>query len=94
MPSVVLERTFDPPLTEEEFARISNRLAPCLEQHGIRWIESHLSLDRRRLICRFAAADAEGVRSALRRARLHYERVWTADLLLPNEADTPLPPAP
>lgn len=83
MANVILERRFDPPLTEERHAELSGRLAPCLDRNGVEWIRSHLSLDRRRLICEFRAPDAGAVRSALRQARLAHERVWSAEVLEP-----------
>jgi hypothetical protein len=83
MGSVILERSFNPPLTDERFEEISGRLMPCLDRNGIRWIRSHLSRDRSRLICHFEAPDAGAVRGALRQARLEHERVWPADILEP-----------
>lgn len=83
MADVILERTFDPPLTDERHAELSKRLSPCLDRNGVEWIRSHLSLDRRRLICLFRAPDAGAVRSALRQARLEHDRVWSAESLEP-----------
>ncbi len=83
MSNVILERSFDPPLTDERFAEISRRLSPCLDRSGIRWLRSHLSRDRRRLICHFEAPDAGAVRDARQPARLEHERVWSGDLLEP-----------
>jgi hypothetical protein len=83
MANVILERTFDPPLTDERHAAFSAQLSPCLARNGIEWIRSHLSLDRSRLICLFQAPDAGAVRSALRQARLEHERVWSCELLEP-----------
>lgn len=83
MADVILERSFDPPLTDGRFAELSERLMPCLDRNGITWVRSHLSRDRRRLICLFEAPDAGVVRSALRQARLEHERVWSADILEP-----------
>jgi hypothetical protein len=83
MAHVILERSFDPPLTDESHSEISGRLSPCLDRNGVRWIRSHLSRDRRRLICQFDAADAGAVRGALRQARLEHDRVWSGELLEP-----------
>jgi hypothetical protein len=83
MATVILERSFDPPLTEERHAEFSGQLMPCLDRNGVEWIRSHLSLDRRRLICLFRAPDAGTVRGALRQARLEHERVWSCEVLEP-----------
>lgn len=83
MADVILERHFDPPLTDDRFEEISQRLTPCLDRNGIVWVRSHLSRDRKRLICHFRAPDAGAVRGALRQARLDHERAWPAEILEP-----------
>jgi DNA mismatch repair protein MutH len=83
MADVILERSFEPPLTEERHAEFSARLSPCLARSGVTWIRSHLSLDRTRLICVFRAPDAGSVRNALRQARLEHDRVWSAEIVEP-----------
>ena len=84
MAHVILERSFEPPISDERLGEISARLMPCLDRSGIRWIRSHFSRDRRRLICHFEAPDAGAVRDALQQARLEHERVWSAELLEPD----------
>jgi hypothetical protein len=83
MADVILERRFDPPLTEERLGELVGKLSPCLDRNGVRWIRSHLSRDRSRLICHFEAPDAGAVRGALRQARLEHESVWSANILEP-----------
>jgi hypothetical protein len=83
MTDVVLERSFDPPLTDELLAELTDRLSPCLQRNGVQWIRSHLSRDRTRLICHFRAPDAGAVRGALRQGRIEHERVWSGDVLEP-----------
>ena len=83
MAQVTLERRFDPPLTDTQLEEISGRLQPCLDRNGIRWIRSHFSRDRSRLICFFEAPDAGAVRGALLQARLEYEDVWSGSVLEP-----------
>ena len=78
MARLIVEHTFDIPLTDEEHARVAKRLDPCLEQHGARWLCSYLSKDRRRMICEFEAPDAEAVRSSHRSAGVGFEKVWLA----------------
>ncbi len=85
MARVILERTFDPPLTRETLERNNSRMFPCLTQHNIRWVRSTISLDRRRMFCEFDAVDAESLRLALRTAKLRYDSVWPAETLLPVE---------
>jgi hypothetical protein len=83
MAQVILERSFDPPLTDDLFEELSGRLMPCLKRADVQWVRSHLSKDRHRLICHFEAPDAGAVRDALRQARIPHERVWSAEILEP-----------
>jgi hypothetical protein len=79
MPHVIVEYVFDPPATEEELDRIGEQLDPCLEGRDVRFVQSFVSLDRRRRICVFEAADAETVRASYRSANVAFERVWPAE---------------
>lgn len=81
MPCLIMERTFDPPLTEEDLQQMTAGLAPCLRQFSVRWQHSYLSKDRTRLICAFAAADADTVRFAFRTAGVKPGTVWPAEVL-------------
>lgn len=77
---VVIEQVFDPPLTDEEHARIGKRIDNCAQLRNARWMRSYLSADRRRMICEFEAPDAESVRDAYRSAGVPFERAWGAEL--------------
>jgi hypothetical protein len=81
MPILVVEHSFEPPLTEDSLKAAFARLAPCLETHGARWLRSYVSADGRRMICHFEAADAEAVRASLHSASTPFDRVWSAQLL-------------
>lgn len=81
MARVIVERTFDPPLTPPELRATEERMAPCLDLYGVRWVRSYWSADRRRMVCEYDASDAESVRAVQREARASFDRVWTADLL-------------
>jgi hypothetical protein len=83
MPYLIVEYTYDPPLTDEALNAASAALNPCLEVRGIRRLRTYLSADRRRGLCEFVAPDAETVREAFHTARVKYERVWPADLYGP-----------
>lgn len=80
MAQLIVEQTFDPPLTDEQHNRLAGQLDPCLESYGARWMRSYLSADRRRMVCEFEAADAEAVRQSYRSAGVEFERVWPAQL--------------
>jgi hypothetical protein len=87
MARLIVEHSFDPPLTDEEHHRAARRLDPCLEQYGARWLSSYLSDDRRRMICEFDAPDAESVRASHRSAEVAFERVWSAEVYRLGEPD-------
>lgn len=80
MAVMVLEQSFDTPISPEELNDCAKRVDRCLEAHGARWMRSYLSTDRKRLICEFEAADAERVRESYRSAGVAFDRVWTADV--------------
>lgn len=84
MARIIVERIFDPPLTEEEHMARSMRLSPCLEPSRIRWIRSYVSSDRCHGVCEFEAADAESVRIAHRTANVPFTRVWTGQVFTPE----------
>jgi len=87
MPRLIVEQTYDPPLTDEEYRRAAQRLDPCLDAHGARWMCSYLSHDRRRMICEFEAPDAESVRQSMRSADVAFDRVWTSEVFRRGEPD-------
>jgi hypothetical protein len=83
MPYLIVEYTYDPPLSDEALNAASAALQPCLAVRNIRRLRTFLSTDRRRGFCEFEAPDAESLRDAYRTARVSFERVWTADLYGP-----------
>jgi hypothetical protein len=87
MAFVVVETTYDPPLTDEQRRTEQARLDPCLELRGARWIQSFEAPDRRRKICLFQAPDAEAVREALRSSRIAFDRVWVTSWRLPTSEE-------
>lgn len=81
MPRIIVERSFETAMTQAELKAVEERMAPCLDLYGVRWIRSYWSTDRRRMICEYDAADVESVRKVQREAEARFERAWAADLL-------------
>lgn len=81
MSRIIVERSFETPLTEAELKAVEARMAPCLDLYNVRWIRSYWSADRRRMICEYDAADVASVRNVQREAEARFERAWTADVL-------------
>ena len=50
MPNIIVERTFEAPLTEADWREVEARMKPCLSIYGVRWIRSFWSVDRQRMI--------------------------------------------
>src|SRR5262245_3333180 len=78
MARVVMEQTFETPMTDEQLAEVAKRLDACLDIRDGTWARSYLSNDRRRMFCEFEAPDADSVREALRSASVPFDRVWPA----------------
>ncbi len=81
MPRIIVERNFETPLTREELGAVEARMAPCLELYNVRWIRSYWSVDRRRMICEYDAADVASVRNVQREAEARFDNAWAADVL-------------
>jgi hypothetical protein len=80
MAVLVLEQSFDPPVTNEQLNEAARRFDRCLEAHGARWMRSYVSKDRKRMICEFEAPDAEQVRASARSAGVPFDDCWAADI--------------
>jgi hypothetical protein len=80
MTQLIVEHSFDPPLTDEAYDAMSRRIDPCLGAYQVKWLRSFVATDRRRMVCAFTAADAEAVRAAYRSAGEKFDRVWVADV--------------
>ena len=80
MTFVVVETTYDPPLTDATRQEHQDRLYPCLDLRGARWLQSFESKDRRRKICLFEGPDAESVREALRSAHIGFDKLWSTEV--------------
>ncbi len=108
MARVMVEQTFDEPMTDERYAAFAKKVDPCLELRNGMWRRSTLAVDKLRMVCEFEAPDAESVREAFRTSAIAYERAWTAevfavedypelmkklDVLLGKTAGVPAPPS-
>lgn len=81
--NVVVARSFGLPVTFEDVAARERAKAWCLEAHGVAYTHSYCSLDGKRMLCFYAAPDAEAVRVAQREADMPVEAVWAGAPVLP-----------
>jgi hypothetical protein len=74
--NVLVERSFEEPVTMEEIQAIEDAGAWCLDAHDVRFVRTFFSRDRKRMICLYRAPDAEAVRVAQRKAEMPVDDVW------------------
>ncbi len=84
MPIYMVERTFEKPLSIEDFHAGGKLLDPCLQARDIKWVASHLAADGKHSVCVYEAADAESVREANRTAGMPFDKVWLAHKFAPG----------
>lgn len=84
-----LERSFDSPWSAADLYAADRESAWCFDLHNVSWNGSFLGADGRRMICWFAAPDAESARLALRLAGADVRRLWPGSV-----HDGPKPAAP
>jgi hypothetical protein len=77
MTEVLVERHVEEPLTDWALAAMSEKGSSCLELHRVHWYRSLLSADGRDLICHFAAADVESVRTVVRSQGPLRGKIWS-----------------
>ncbi|SDL03554.1 Protein of unknown function [Modicisalibacter muralis] len=85
MTKLIVERYFDTPLTDSDFEQMGSRLLPCIAQYGGKWLQSYVSADRKHTVCAFDAPDAESIRMAHRTAEVRLDKVWSADIITPED---------
>jgi hypothetical protein len=78
--NVVVERSFDGPVTLAEIQAIEDAGAHCLEAHDVSFVQTFFSRDRKRMVCLYRAPDAEAVRRAQRSAGMPVDAVWSFEL--------------
>lgn len=86
MTDIVVERHWDPPLTNANVYQAAEDAAGCLAIHRCQWQRSLLTADGYDLVCHFTAPDAESVRLALREAGSPTGSIWVTTLHEPDGA--------
>jgi hypothetical protein len=85
MERVIMEQTFETPITDEQMSKISKRMDECLELRNGAWARSYVARDRKRMVCEFFAPDAESVREALRSGAIPFDRVWSSEVFVAED---------
>ncbi|TNE86094.1 MAG: DUF4242 domain-containing protein [Deltaproteobacteria bacterium] len=76
MPIIFVERTFDPPVTEEILVELSRDARGCMSMYDIEFLGSIVARDGLTATCVYRALDADAVRNAQRTAGLPFDRVY------------------
>jgi hypothetical protein len=84
VPNVIVERTFAAPVRYEDIKALGEAKAWCLDAYKVKYSHTAFSLDCRRMLCFYAAPDAEAVRSVQREAGAPFDAVWAGTLVAPR----------
>jgi hypothetical protein len=83
MPRSLIDRTFG---DESELATAPQACRAVVEQnadHGVTWLHSYVTLDRKRSFCVYVADSPEAVRKTARRNGLPVDRITQVEVLDP-----------
>ncbi len=89
MEHVIVERALDDTLTAAAVHALAAQLATCMAEHRVRPVETLLAYDGRRMVCDFAAPDAEAVRRVNRQSGIPAVAIWTSTVHQPPSASEP-----
>ncbi|TNF88191.1 MAG: DUF4242 domain-containing protein [Gammaproteobacteria bacterium] len=74
--NVLVERSFDDAVALQQIQDIEDAGIWCLEIRDVRFLRTFFSADRKRMLCLYAAPDAESVRQAQREAGVPFDEAW------------------
>ncbi|PXX99341.1 DUF4242 domain-containing protein [Halomonas sp. LBP4] len=89
--NVLVERSFDEPVTVEAIQALEDAGSACLQNHRVRFVRTFFSLSGKRMICLYRAPDAESVRLAQHQAGMPMDRVWAFQLVSPADGSSSTP---
>lgn len=78
---IVVERSFDTPQSDADMKLVADRERPCLAAYQATWKRSMLSIDRKRMVCEYEAADAETMRRIEHEAGAQFDRIWVGEVI-------------
>ncbi len=86
MSDLILERTFDNPISRHDVRSMALDLSSCMNIYGITWKESLLSKGGKKMFCHFEAPDAEALRNAFQHINNPVKLVYPVSI---HETDEP-----
>jgi len=84
VPNVLVERSFEQPVTFAEIQSAAIAGAGCFRMHRVTHARTFFSLDRKHMLCLYGAPDAESVRIAQREVALPHDTVWAFHSITPE----------
>jgi Nickel responsive protein SCO4226-like len=84
VPSVLVERSFDAPVTLAAIQALGAGSAWCLATHRVRYSRTFFSADPRRMLCLYEAPDAESVRITQQEAAMPVAAAWSFRTIAPD----------
>ncbi len=78
-PNVVVERSWSEPVELQDLQARENEHDWCLETHQVNFVRTFFRADQKRMLCLYAAPDAESVRLAQQQAGMPMDRVWACN---------------
>ena len=86
--NVLVARAFEEPVDFEAIQALEDAGKGCLDMHRVRFVRSFFSRDRKRMLCLYAAPDAESVRIAQREAQMPFDRAWAFRPFTPDAPES------
>lgn len=84
MERVIVQRTLEEPMSEEQIREAAQGSGGCSDLHRVYLRRSYVSPDGLRMICVYEAPDAESVRILQREGGMPHDRVWTSTVHAPE----------
>ena len=86
--NVLVERSFEKAVALQDIQDLEDAGIGCLETRNVRFIRTYFSADQTRMICLYAAPDAESVRQAQREAGVPFVDAWTFQAIRPDGSES------
>lgn len=83
--TAIVGREFDEPADFDAIAAQEEKHQSCLDLHGVKFVRTFFSLNKKNMFCLYHAPDAESVRIAQQKASMPVTRVWGCEELLPEQ---------
>jgi hypothetical protein len=82
-PNVAVERSWEEPVDMADIQAMEDAGSWCLDTYNVKFVRTYFSTDRKRMLCLYAAPDAESVRQAQRQINMPMDNVWAFELINP-----------